>query len=232
MRYLLPLLLLLSTQGFAQCKEYIIGVNGDTLNCRDAKGLQQGPWIIKVDNLRGERGYEEQGYFVNGKREGKWQRFSLEGDLLSIENYRWGNKNGKSVYFSNMGDPLREESWRAVDPANPYDTVNVYDINDPTKVVGKTVVKLEGTVLKHGTWTFYDPLSGRIEKTETWYNDKPAKRTGDGEDDLLPIDVTANTGEVKDEGVKKVAKPKEVMEFEKKNAGKKKIKVRTGSTGG
>ena len=164
-------------------------MNGDTLNCRDAKGLQQGPWIIKVENLRGERGYEEQGYFVNGKREGKWQRFSLEGDLLAIENYRWGNKHGKSVYFSNMGDPLREESWRAINPDNPYDTVNVYDVKDPTRVVGREIVKMEGTTLKHGTWTFYDPLSGRVEKTESWYMDKPAKKTGDGEDDLLPIDV-------------------------------------------
>lgn len=232
MRYLLPLLLLLSTQGFAQCKEYIIGVQGDTLNCRDYKGLQQGPWIIKMENVRGERGYEEQGYFLNGKREGKWQRFSLEGDLLAIENYRWGNKHGKSAYFSNIGDPLREESWRAINPDNPYDTVNVYDINDPTKVVGKQVVKMEGTTLKHGTWTFYDPLSGRIEKTESWYMDKPAKKTGDGEDDLLPIDVANHTEDADKGEPKKVAKPKEVMEFEKKNAGKKKIKVRTGSTGG
>ena len=76
-----------------------------------------------------------------------------------------------------MGDPLREESWRAVDPSNPYDTVNVYDIADPTKVVGKQVVKLEGTTLKHGTWTFYDPLSGRVEKTQNWFLDKPAKRS-------------------------------------------------------
>ena len=75
MRYLLPLLLLISAQGFAQCKEYMIGVNGDTLNCRDAKGLQQGPWIIKMENIRGERGYEEQGYYENGKRTGKWPAF-------------------------------------------------------------------------------------------------------------------------------------------------------------
>lgn len=232
MRYLLPLLLLISAQGFAQCNEYIIGVNGDTLNCRDAKGLQQGPWIIKMENIRGERGYEEQGYFENGKRTGKWQRFSLEGDLLAIENYRWGNKHGKSVYFSNMGDPLREESWRAINPDNPYDTVNVYDINDPTKVVGREVVKLEGTTLKHGTWTFYDPLSGRVEKSESWYLDKPAKKTGEGEDDLLPIDVAAHDADSEKAAEKKVTKPKEVLEFEKKNSGKKKIKVRTGSTGG
>ena len=43
----------------AQCKEYIIGVNGDTLNCVDMNNKKQGRWVIKVDNLRGERGYEE-----------------------------------------------------------------------------------------------------------------------------------------------------------------------------
>jgi len=31
---------------------------------------------------------------------------------------------------------------------------------------------------------------------------------------------------------KQVAKPKEVLDFEKKNSGKKKIRVRDGSTGG
>jgi hypothetical protein len=234
MRYITFLLLLLSFNGFAQCKDYIIGVKGDTLNCTDAKGLKQGRWVVKVDNLRGERGYEEEGVFLNGKKEGTWRRFTLEGDLIAMENYRWGSKNGKNVYFSNMGDPLREESWKAVNPDNPYDTVAVYDVNDPTKVIGSEVVKLEGFSLKHGTWRFYDPLSGRIEKTENWFLDKPAKKTGAGEDDLAPIDVTDNStaSEADPAEKKKVAKPKEVLEFEKKNSGRKKIRVRDGNTGG
>lgn len=233
MKYGFVLLLFLSVNGFAQCKDYIIGVKGDTLNCVDAKGLKQGRWVIKVDNLRGERGFEEEGMFYNGKREGTWRRFSLEGDLIALENYRWGNKNGKNVYLSPMGDPLREESWKAVNPDNPNDTVPVYDINDPTKVVGTEVVKLEGFSLKHGTWRFFDPMTGRIEKTESWFLDKPAKKTGDGEDDLAPIDVTDTNAEATPAEAKKtVAKPKEVLEFEKKNSGRKKIRVRDGNTGG
>ncbi|MBD0278779.1 MAG: hypothetical protein ICV81_12575, partial [Flavisolibacter sp.] len=133
MRYLLVLLLFISVNAFAQCKQFIIGVKGDTLNCVDMKGLKQGRWVVKVESLRGERGYEEEGVFINGKKEGTWRRFSLEGDLIAIENYRWGNKNGKCIYLSNMGDPLREESWKAVNPDNPYDTVDVYDLHDPTK---------------------------------------------------------------------------------------------------
>jgi antitoxin component YwqK of YwqJK toxin-antitoxin module len=233
MKYATVLLLLLSMNGFAQCKEYIIGVKGDTLNCVDMKGRKQGRWVIKVDDLRGERGYEEEGTFKNSKKEGTWRRFSLEGDLIAVENYRWGNKDGKNIYLSPMGEPLREESWKAVNPDNPYDTVAVYDVNDPTKIVGHEVVKLEGFSLKHGTWKYYDPMQGTIEKTETWYLDKPAKKTGTGDDDLAPIAITDNPDSEKEATEKKsTTKPKEVLEYEKKNSGKKKIHVRTGSTGG
>lgn len=231
MKYILVVFMLLSVKGFAQYKDYIIGVKGDTLNRVDTKGRKQGPWVIKVDDLRGERGYEEEGVFENGKKEGTWRRFSLEGDLIAIENYRWGNKNGKNIYLTNMGEPLREESWKAVNPDSPYDTVNVYDVNDPTKVVGHQVVKLEGFSLKHGTWKFYDSMNGTVEKTENWYLDKPAKRTGAGEDDLAPLDVTDNA-QPKTVDKKPVAKPQQVIDFEKKKPGKRKIVVRDGSTGG
>lgn len=223
MKYLLLPLLLISFHSYAQCKQYVIGPKGDTLNCVDVKGLKQGRWVIHVAELRGEPGYEEEGRFVDGNREGTWRRFSLEGDQIAIENYRWGFKDGRNVYFNRMGDLLREESWRAVDPKNPYDTVNVTDPNDPTRILGQKVVKIENVSLKHGTWKYYDPFRGTIEKTENWVMDKPLVKASEV-DDLAPIDVTVEK--------KTTTKPKEVLDFEKKNAGKKKIKVRTGSTGG
>jgi hypothetical protein len=173
-------------------KSYIIGVKGDTLNRVDQKGLKQGPWVVKVAELRGERGYEEEGYFINSKKEGTWRRFSLEGDLTAVENYRWGGKDGRSIYLNLSGNPIREESWKAVNPDNPYDTVNVYDVNNPDKIIAKQVIKLEGYSLKHGAWKHYDPFSGRLEKTEYWYFDKPARKTGIDDDELAPIDVTNN----------------------------------------
>jgi antitoxin component YwqK of YwqJK toxin-antitoxin module len=231
MRYLVILFLLISAGAQAQWKNYIIGPKGDTLNRVDAKGVKQGPWVIHIDELRGEKGYEEEGYFLNGLREGSWRRFSLEGDLIAVENYRWGNKDGKSIYMDTQGNPIREESWRSFDPANPYDTIDIHDIDDPTKVVGKKVIKVDGVSYKHGTWKYYDGMTGAIAKTENWYMNKPAVKQGD---ELVPIAVSDN-GQVinSDTTTKKkvIPKPQAILDYEKKNANKKKIKVRDGQTG-
>lgn len=230
MRIVLVFLLLLSINGFGQYKNYIIGPKGDTLNRVDLNGKRQGPWVIHVNDNHGERGFEEEGYFLNDKKEGAWRQFSLGGDMIAIENYRWGNKNGKCQYFTNMGDLQREESWKAVNPDDPYDTVAIYDVNDPTKVVGTQIVKLEGYTLKHGTWRYFDPNFGTVIKTEKWFHDKPATGDSKSDDDLKPIDVSDNSKPKSDTAVKKgTAKPQAVLDYEKKNS-KKKIKVRDGAT--
>jgi hypothetical protein len=236
MRLIFLFLLLLSLNGFGQYKSYKIGPKKDTLNRVDMQGKKQGPWVMHYDELRGEPGFEEEGYFVNSKKEGEWRKYSLQGDLLAVENYRWGNKNGKCQYFTAFGSLLREEGWRAVNPDNPYDTIPIYDMDDPTKVIRWEVIKLEGFALKHGTWKFYDPSQGTITKTEKWFLDKPAVSTGNitanGDDDLRPVDIKDNVAQTKTDTTKKTAiKPKEVMDFEKKGAGKKKVKVRDGKTG-
>ncbi|HEY0059711.1 MAG TPA: hypothetical protein VGB56_11275, partial [Flavisolibacter sp.] len=171
MRYLFLLLLFASSNAFAQCKDYIIGVKGDTLNCVDFKGRKQGPWVNKVPSLRGERGYEEEGLYKDNFKMGTWRMYSLEGDLQALENYRWGQRDGRNAYFNHVGQILREESWRAIDPTNPFDTVNVYDVNDPSKVIGRKVIKVESLTVKHGTWKYYDGMTGRLEKTEQWLMD-------------------------------------------------------------
>lgn len=231
MRFILLLFLFISAKGFGQWKDYILGAKGDTLNKVDINGKKQGPWWIKIESLRGERGFEEEGYFLNGRKEGLWKRYSLMGDKLAEENYRWGNKDGKCLYFTNTGGLLREERWKAVNPDNPYDTVDVYDMHDPTKVVDRVVVKLDGYTLKHGTWTFYDPLEGTILKTERYWLDKPAATANNiagVDDDLQPIDISKSKT---DTSTKKTTKPQAVLDYEKKNSDKKKIKVRDGKTG-
>jgi hypothetical protein len=223
MRWILLLGLLISLNASSQCKDYIIGIKGDTLNCTDVNGLRQGKWVIKYEQVRGEPGYEEEGQYIDGKKEGMWRQYSLQGDLVAIENYRWGNKNGVNQYFTRNGELIREESWRAVNPMNPYDTVEVADWEkDPLGLITKSVVvKLEGSSVKHGPWKFYEPQTGIIMKTENWV-------LGDIDKGPRKDDIVNNKPEEK----KKIAKPKEVEDFEKKNAGKKKVRIRDGRTGG
>jgi hypothetical protein len=233
MRFIFCFVLLISLNSFCQWKAYSISVKGDTLNRVDLKGKKQGPWFIHTDDLRGERGYEEEGYFENDMKEGTWRRYSLQGIKIAEENYRWGKLNGRAHYFSYNGGLMREESWRAMDPANAYDTVDVYSVNDPTKIVDKVVVKNDGVAFKHGEWTYYDPVEGVIVKTETYRLNKLV--TGDGEvvdDELKPIGISNNSRSKSDTtGKKAMTKPQAILDYEKKNAGKKKVKTRDGRTG-
>jgi hypothetical protein len=216
MRYLFLVFLLSSLQGFSQMKSYIIGANGDTLNMVDSKDLKQGKWVIHRDELRGEPGYEEEGMYKDGRKEGVWRLYNLEGDLIGVENYKWGNKDGLNQYFVKTGELLREESWKALNPDKLYDTIVVEDL-DHLDQYKSVVVKNEGVGLKHGTWKYYDPSTGTIWKTENY-------TLGKLEASKQPIKTNLAA-----DSTKAVAKPKEVKDFEKKYSGKKKVKVVDGS---
>lgn len=233
MRLSIIFFLLISLNGFGQWKDYKISVRGDTLNRVDMKGKKQGPWVIHVDDLRGERGYEEEGYFENDLKEGTWKRYSLDGVKIAEENYNWGKLNGKQKYFTYNGGLLREESWRAMDPANAYDTIPVYDLKDPTKEVDRVVVKNDGFAVKHGKWNYYDPAEGVITATEVYWMNKLQTDNGEliSDEEIKPISVSAVKAKSDTASKKTMTKPQAVLEYEKKNSGKKKIKVRDGSTG-
>lgn len=234
MRFILFSLILISMEGNAQWKDFIISVRGDTLNRVDMKGQKQGPWVLHIEALRGEPGFDEQGYFLNDKKDGPWVRFSLMGDKIAEENYRWGVLDGKSRYYTRNGGLEREESWRAVDPQKTMDTVDVFDIYDPTKLVDQVIVKLEGQTYRHGVWTYYDPMWGSIQKTERYFLDKiqtgnPGAEGEDGE--IRPLDVSSGKTKTDSTGKKIVTKPQAVLDYEKKNSGKKKVRTRDGQTG-
>jgi hypothetical protein len=227
MRWLVCICCILSMSSQAQWKSFIIGVKGDTLNRMDQNNLKQGRWVTRVESLRGEPGYEEEGIYKDGKKEGLWRTYNLMGDPLAMENYKWGYKNGNCSYY-NLYGLVREESWKATDPKNPYDTIDVPDLN--TDAVYKRVVKVEGFTVKHGTWNYYDPQTGAIVKTEEYVLDKlvdPKKKNAlaaNGKN--LPDSASVK----KDTTLTSKAKPKEVLDYEKKNSKKKKIKVRDGTT--
>ncbi|MBI5372895.1 MAG: hypothetical protein HZA79_12810 [Sphingobacteriales bacterium] len=233
MRFIVFLLLFISTSGYGQLKSYILTKRGDTLNRVDMKGLKQGPWSVHVDELRGERGYEEEGYYENDQKEGVWKKYSLEGVKIAEENYRWGKLNGKQQYFTYNGGLLRVENWRAMDPKVAFDTVAVYDIKDPSKIIDWVIVKNEGVSMKHGKWIYYDPREGTVEASENYVMNKLQTEDGGMIDDENIRPLSASTGNTKSDtnSIKKPAKPQAILDYEKKNSGKKKIKVRDGNTG-
>ncbi len=226
MRWLFLLFLLVNTAAFSQCKLYRISPRGDTLNCVDYNDKKQGKWVVHVDELRGEPGYEEEGVYKNGKRDGTWHRYNLIGSLTAVENYRWGNKDGRQVYFDG-GRIEHEESWKAFDPEKKFDTIDVPDLYDQYKY-SRQVFKIEAYSLKHGTWKYYNQDNGSLERTENFVFGK------------LQVPVTQvvakvavdDTDGVKKDSTKLKVKPREILEYEKKNSGKKAVKVRDGKTGG
>lgn len=228
MRFLLlPLFIFFSAGLTAQYKSFRLSSSGkDTLNRIDMKGLKQGKWIVHMPALRGEPGYEEEGLFVNDRKEGTWRRFNLMGDPLALENYKWGNKHGICRYFTLVG-PEHEESWRAVNPDKSYDTIDVSDPKFPDRIE-RVVVKNEGVSLRHGTWKYFYPPTGMLVKTENYFLDKLVEPGSDEDSAKNLTRVSSDTAKAKP--VEK-AKPKVVLDFEKKTRGKKNA-VRDGRTGG
>lgn len=210
------ILLLLPFAGFSQWKDYrLINDGRDTINRIDTDNRKEGEWVIRVESLRGEPGYEEEGLFVKGRKEGEWRIYSLMGDLVGIENYRWGMKDGLAQYFSIHGNLRLEQNWVALNPDKPYDTLQVEDV-DKLDSYRQVVVKNEGASIRHGIWKYYDISSGALLRSENYVLGK-----------LEKDDASVSVEPAK---IKAVPKPKEVQEFEKKNSGRKRIKYQDGST--
>lgn len=202
---------------FGQLKEYKLSVKGDTINAINQQGQKQGKWVIHIDEIRGEPGYEEEGVYKKGVKDGYWRRYNLQGDLIAVEHFILGGKDGLQQYFTYLGDLEREENWKGYNPDAPYDTVAVYGTGSG-EIVDYKIVKAEPYSVKDGEWRYYEPGSGRLIRTEQWARNNL----------VLPNSPKPETA-VSDKP-KKVEKTAEMLEWERKNKGKKRA-LRDGRTG-
>lgn len=203
--------------GLAQYKTFKISAEGDTLNAVDKNDMKQGKWVLHVEPVRGEPGYEEEGLFVKNNKEGMWRKYSLTGDIIAVEFYKLGGKNGVQQYYTYLGDLIREESWRGYDPEAPYDTVAVYGEGN-NEIIDYKITKAEQYSVRHGEWKYYEAGNGRLVKVEKYLLGH-LETPGDN----------AKTVVAPAAKKKEVEKTPEMIEWEKKNKGKKKV-VRDGKT--
>ena len=215
--YCLMLLAFLSFNVQAQFKTYSLNANGDTINAVNKDGQKTGKWVYRVEELRGNPGYEEEGVYVKGQKNGYWRKYNLDGDLIAVEHYKMGGKDGLQQYYTFLGNFEREENWRGYNPDSPYDTIPVYG-SGSNEILEMKVVKAEPYSVKHGPWKYYDD-QGRLIRVEEWDRNNIVK----------PKEVATASKEIK-ENPKKPEKTAEMMQWELKNKGKKKV-VRDGRTG-
>ncbi len=193
----------------AQNKLFIISPKGDTLNKVDKNNLKQGKWVITVAELRGEPGYEEEGYYKNDKKTGPWRKYNSTGDILAVENYKAGGKEGVQEYFSFLGDLLRHEEWKGYDPDSPFDTIAVYGQGN-NQISNYKIVKAEQYSVPNGVWKYYAP-GEKFIKAENYDHGRLLKEDGS------TVVATKKVTEVPEEKVK----TKEILEYEKKYSKKK-----------
>ena len=216
-----PLLFVLMINGNAQYKDYKISPKGDTLNAVDKSGLKQGKWVNTIGEIRGEPGFEEEGFYKNDKKTGAWRKYNSTGDLTAIENYLFGGKDGLQEYFSFLGSLEKQEEWRGFNPDAPYDTIAVYGAGN-NEIIDYKIVKAEQYSVPNGDWKYFDQ-NGRLLKMDRYDrgklvpNNEPAKK-----------ETVARTET--DKPQEKV-KTKEILEYEKKYSKKKRAKLeRDGKT--
>jgi hypothetical protein len=214
---LATMLFLFFINGMAQYKSYKLNAEGDTLNAIDNKDRKQGKWVLRVEPLRGEPGYEEEGIFKNNNKEGIWRKYSLTGDIIAVEMYKLGGKDGIQQYYTYLGDLIREESWRGYDPDAPYDTIAVYGEGN-NEIIDYKIVKADQYSVKHGEWKYYDAGTGRLVKVEKY--DRGHLETPNDNKKTVAAPPAKK---------KEVEKTPEMLEWEKKNKGKKNV-VRDGRT--
>ena len=201
----------------AQYKNYDLTVDGDTINAIDQHDLKQGDWVESVGELRGNPGYDEEGKYKNGQKEGYWRRYSSQGDLLAVEHYKLGGKDGEQLYYTFLGKLEREENWRAYNPDAPYDTIAIYG-SGSNEIVDMKVVKAEPYSVKDGEWKYYDSETGSLVRTVMWDRNR------------LLTPQEDRSGVNKYEKSKTIKKTPEMIEWERKNSGKK-GGFRDGATG-
>lgn len=138
------------------------------LNQKDARGKAHGTWYVQQPARMGEPAFIEFGNYDHGRKAGIWYKLDGEGQLIAMERYRDDVLDGEVKYFEN-GYLTCVGHYRGLNPRQKFDTIIVADpITGLEKLVS---VSTDRGALRHGTWRYYDPQTGRLIKEEEYQVD-------------------------------------------------------------
>lgn len=138
-------------------------------NQTDARGKRQGLWVLSHGERMGEPGYTEVGTYDNGIKTGAWYKLAGEDGLQAMETFKNDVRDGEAKYFEN-GRMVAVGQYRGLNPKRERDT---FLVEDPiTGAQSLRSVATERGSVRHGTWKFYDPATGRLVREEEWQVDE------------------------------------------------------------
>lgn len=141
---------------------------GSKINQVDNQGKRTGTWLNSIPENKGESAYTEFGPYQNGMKNGLWYKMNPNGDLLAIENFKKDYYDGEVKYFA-KGQVTCIGLYRALNPDVVVDTIVVVEpVTGEESLV--PVMSERGTV-RHGTWRFYDEVTGSLRKIEEYQVD-------------------------------------------------------------
>lgn len=143
--------------------------DGKEINRIDANGKRDGLWYLSEGGVRGEPSTNTLGSYDHGEKTGTWYVSNERGDMISIENFKHNVRDGEAQYFEN-GKLSALGHFRGLNPNVPMDTFMLTDV-----VTGEDklmIIPTERGSVRHGTWRFYDELSGRLVKEEQYQMDQ------------------------------------------------------------
>jgi hypothetical protein len=140
----------------------------DNLNKTDDHDQKQGLWFYKHDARLGEPLYYEYGNYSDDKKTGIWTKLDAEQTLMSTENFSNGVLNGTSQYYE-KGRLVCIGTYRGLNQTQKFDSIWV--TNPATDLDTMVVVPTDMGYTKHGTWRYYDAVTGQMTKEEEYQVD-------------------------------------------------------------
>ncbi len=142
---------------------YTLLQNGDTINKVDTDGKRWGKWFEEYNSDK--KYFYTVGEYIDGLKQGVWQVYNTNDEMIEKSNYRNGARHGRSTFFANgqissTGDYIGFYS-------SLKDTFMVEDPYVDTLI--EFITDLHTYSYKNGPWYYLNEYTGDTLRIEHFY---------------------------------------------------------------